>query len=600
MTKVHILPPEIISKIAAGEVIDRPASVIKELIENALDAKTKSIELHLKQAGKTSIHIKDAGHGIAQDDIENVFKRHATSKIESIDDLFNIHSLGFRGEALYSIAAISDIILRSKTSNQDSGWEIHLQGGKKLDLKPCNMPTGTEIEVKELFFNTPARRKFLKSNTTEMNQILNNFIPYCLFHNECSFLLKHQNKTTLDLKSIGNLAERIAETLNLETDHLLETQQDFREQNISIRMIIGDINIVRSRRDMQFVFINGRPIQNKSISFHMNNIYRLILPPNNFPFFAVYIDMPADDIDVNIHPTKREVKLKDEQTLCAMLRHMTEHTLMMKGRAKEVTRPQGHKVTGEKTISIAEKALKDTSSREENFDFSNATKSIELEDKFEPRQPTEQYSFPKDKPYSFDGENLFEKKQDNLQSKLDRSNYAGSFLNKFLFFECDKSLLVIDQHAAQERITFESLIDQMEKGKVEAQNLLSPYIVKLSPQDILVWEEAKERLEETGFSTTQFDNETIAVHSYPVLLKDPTKAVRDILSGKNVAKCDHQELARRACRASTMSGDRLNQQQAEFIKNQLTKCRDPFTCPHGRPTVVEMTESFLDRQFLRT
>ena len=189
MKKVHILPPEIISKIAAGEVIERPASVVKELIENALDAGTKTIELHLLQAGKTLIRIKDTGVGIDHDDIETIFHRHSTSKIEKADDLFNIHSLGFRGEALYSISSIADVTLRSKTKDQDTGWEIHIRGGERLILRPVSMQTGTEVEIKELFFNTPARRKFLKSNLTEMNHILNIVIPYTLLYPQRRFLL---------------------------------------------------------------------------------------------------------------------------------------------------------------------------------------------------------------------------------------------------------------------------------------------------------------------------------------------------------------------------------------------------------------------------
>lgn len=197
------------------------------------------------------------------------------------------------------------------------------------------------------------------------------------------------------------------------------------------------------------------------------------------------------------------------------------------------------------------------------------------------------------------GETLFGQKQDNLQGKLSQARFIGIFLNKFLLFGTEKSLLIIDQHAAQERITFELLIQQMEKGKMEVQHLLSPYLLKLSPQEFLIWNEMQEKLTEMGFETTQFDNETVAVHTYPALLKQPDKAVRDILAGGDAARCDHETLARRACRASIMAGDPLNQKQAEYQREQLMRCRDPFTCPHGRPTVIEVKESFLDKQFMR-
>ncbi len=600
MTKVHILPPEIISKIAAGEVIDRPASVIKELIENSLDAGSDSIELHLTQAGKTSICIKDTGSGIAEKDIETIFHRHATSKIKKIDDLFNIHSLGFRGEALYSVAAIADVTLRSRTQEQDSGWEIHMRGGKKLDLRPTALPTGTEIEVKELFFNTPARRKFLKSNTSEMNQVLNIFVPYCLLYPERRFLLTHQNKTTLDLKTTADLKTRVAETLNLDTDHILEAQQNFTDQNIAVKMLLGNINITRSRRDMQFIFINGRPVQSKNISFHLNNVFRLIFPQGVYPFFALYITLPAGDVDVNIHPTKREVKIHNEQNLCSILRHMAERVLMSRGQAKEVV-PLEEGPEIQAIPSPIPKALSKSTSP------AGQQETIAWDDEIpvtsapaNEHAPTEQYAFPQPSPsLSFD-DMLLEKNQINMQSKLARARYIGSFINKYQLFEVEDTLLLVDQHAAQERITFEHLIEQMQKGKIEVQHLLSPYLVKLSPQDLLLWEEAKDRLEQTGLASTQFDDETIAVHTYPVLIKDPEHAVREILAGGNVARCDHETIARRACRSSIMTGDKLTIEQVEFQRKSLIQCQDPFTCPHGRPTVIELKENFLDKQFLRT
>lgn len=596
MNKVHILPPEVISKIAAGEVIERPASVLKELIENALDAKTKSVEIHIKEAGKSLIHIKDTGTGIAPEDLDVIFQRHATSKIENADDLFNIHSLGFRGEALYSVCSIADVILRSRIKTQDSGWEIHMRGGKRLNLYPVTMNVGTEIEVQELFFNTPARRKFLKSNTTELNQIIGTLIPYTLLYPGVQFTLKHQLKKIIDLKPATNFLERAAETLNLDAKFMMETKQDFPDQGISLHLILGDINITRSRKDLQFIFINNRPVTSRSISFHLNEIYRLILPPGTNPFFICYVMLPAENIDVNIHPTKREVKIKDEQNLIALLRQMSQTTLLTSGQAKQVTETKP-KAKGDKDnfvirrlfteTKISEPTAADIPKNYEDFAVKNPS-------------PTEQYSFPKEEQVIFAGENLTVARQTSLQERLTRARYIGSFINKFLIFEEGKSLLVIDQHAAQERITFELLIQQMEKGKIEVQHLLSPYTVKLSPQEFLAWEESKEKLDTFGFSTSQFGPNTVAIHTYPVLLKQPDKAFQDILAGGNVIRCDHETLARRACRCSIMAGDPLSPEQAVFQRDQLVKTHDPFTCPHGRPTLVEMKESFLDKQFLRT
>ncbi len=594
LPRVHILPPEIISKIAAGEVIERPASVVKELLENSLDAGTDMIELHLKQAGKTLIRLKDSGAGIASEDLPQVFHRHSTSKISSIDDLFQIRSLGFRGEALYSVAAIADIILRSRTEGQDSGWEIHMRGSEQLDLKPTALARGTEIEVKELFFNTPARRKFLRSNITEMNQILNVFVPYTLLCPRIRFLLTHDGKTQIDLLPEENHVQRISASLNLDSKHLLSTKEDFPDDSLSVHMILGDINIVRSRRDLQFVFVNGRPVQSKAISFHMNNVFRLVLPQGNYPFFALFLDIPPENVDANIHPTKREVKIRDEQNICSLLRRMAERLLMSKGAPKAMT-------DGEQS-SPAASAFKDALSREHRDDlpFEHAPLPDQWdEEKTGGLSPTEQYSFPRESAL-FAGEHLSGEKRTGLRAKMKGARYIGQFMQKYLFFESGKTMLIVDQHAAQERIAFELLIQQMERGQVEIQHLLSPYLVKLSPQDLLSWESAKDRLELAGFATTLFDEEAVAIHTYPVLLRDPERAVRDILAGGDAARCDHETIARRACRSSVMSGDPLKKEQAVFQKEELISCRDPFTCPHGRPTVIEMTLDHLDKQFLRT
>ncbi len=601
MNSVRILPPEIVSKIAAGEVIDRPASVIKELLENAIDAGTKSVELDLQQAGKTLIRLKDTGTGITSADIEQIFHRHATSKIANIDDLFSIHSLGFRGEALYSIAAVADIILRSKAVSEDSGWEIHLRGGERLSLKPASIPSGTEVEVQELFFNTPARRKFLKSNTSEMNQILNIVVPYGILHPSIRFHLRHQDKVILDLLPAEDLVERAAGVLNLDAGHILQARHDQPERDLSIRLIMGDMNIVRSRRDMQFIFVNNRPVQNNSISYHLNDIFRLVLPPRNYPFFALFLQIPAADVDANIHPTKREVKIRDERDICSLLRRIAEKTLMEMGAAKDIIydAPQDTAHAPQKTEGhIVDKALRETYQRGTPLKSESPDTDPRTD---QARFVTEQYSFPQAEavPAAQISETLFGPKPDTLRGKLENGRYLGSFLNKYLLFEADKSMLVLDQHAAQERISFEFLIQQMEKGQIEAQQLLSPYLIRLAPQDLMHWEESRQRLEEIGFATTQFDDETIAVHTYPVLIKDPQKAVQDILSGGDVVRCDHETLARRACRASIMAGDPLDPRQAVFMREQLLNCRDPFTCPHGRPTVVEMKEDFFNKQFLR-
>ena len=590
--RVRILPPEIISKIAAGEVIERPASVVKELLENAIDAEASTIEIHIKNAGKELIRVLDNGLGVGREDIETIFIRHATSKIQALDDLWAIQSLGFRGEALYSVAAIADVVFRSRLQEQETGWEIHLRGGQKQSLRPVGCPVGTEIQVKELFYNTPARKKFLKTNTTETQHILNTVIPYTLLHPNLRFLLTHNTKPLLDTLPHQDLRQRVAAILHLDSQYILEVQEGRPNASTAVHLLLGDINLARPRRDQQFIFINGRPVQNKAVAFHINNVYRLILPPNRYPFFILCLTYPARDIDLNIHPTKREVKLKNETTLCSWIRHLCEQTLLSAGTIKQaavIPSPSSESPSPRAPTYVPEKLFHEPLDQE----------LFEPTLPYNKPTPTEQYAFPQT-PYSLAGDTVLQQHKKTLRNKLQQARYIGAFMRKFLLFEHAQSLLLMDQHAAAERVTFEQLIRQMNKGHIETQHLLSPDLVSLSPQERIAWETNQPTLEQAGFVTTLFDETTVAIHAYPSLIKDPRRALQGILAGDQPARVDHETLARRACRSSIMTGDALQPREADQLRRQLLHCQDPFTCPHGRPTLVEMTEEFLDKQFLRT
>lgn len=590
MGKIRLLPDEIISKIAAGEVIERPASVVKELVENAIDAQTSSIELRLKQSGKTFIHIKDTGTGIEYDDMENVFFRHATSKINELSDLNGINSLGFRGEALYSIAAISDVTLRSKTDTADAGWEIRARNNKKLSLKPVNLITGTEIEVAELFFNTPARKKFLKSDAAELNRILDIFIPYTILYPEIRFLLINNHKTLLDLPAEKNRIPRIAKTLNLRQGHIVENEKDFSGQKI--KLILGDINIQRADKNLQFIFVNGRPVENRNLDFHINEAYRSILPAGVKPFFSVFITVPAEEVDVNVHPAKREVKIKNERYLASILRCFCEQTLMTKTKAKQFNPPIFEIPAKKETVSYRPGTFSQTAK-----DFTIAD-NLSLFKSYPPflKNGKEYINPPFEKRGNWGDFN----QQNSLADKLSAAEYIGIFKRKYIIFETSDSLLLIDQHAGHERITFEKLKKQIESGKIEIQNLLTPLLIRITRQEKLVWQETQEKLEKLGFSTTEWDDESIAVHSHPRLITDPEIAVGNILSGEHDnAQIDLTALSRRACRKSVMVGDKIGKEAAEYLKKELLGCADPFICPHGRPTVIEIPESLLNKPFLR-
>ena len=578
MAKVSVLSADVIAKIAAGEVVERPASVVKELLENSIDAGATSIEIHLRDAGKELIHIKDNGHGIGKADLEKLFSRHATSKIQSIEDLQTLRSMGFRGEALYSIAAVSDIALRTQAIGTTTAWEIHLRGGSRINLEPAAPSgVGTDIRVAELFFNTPARRKFLKSNTSEINQILGIVVPYTLIYPNQRFLLTNAGRSLLDFKPAASRLERVAAVLNLDPKNLLKTSQDYPQEKIFIKAILGDINIQRSRRDLQYIFINDRPVESKALSFALNDVYRAILAPGVYSAFILDIHLDAANVDVNIHPTKREVRIKDEARLCSIVRHLTEYTLMRFGNARaiEATPPAAHIGLPADKIIFAPGQMRAATFKPMSFSFETAV--------------------PLSEPDLFQGGKI-----PSLQEKFGRARFIGAFMNKYLLFEEGSSLFLVDQHAAQERIMFEKFQKQIEAGTIEVQPLLTPALLKLTVQERAAWDEAGDQFKEVGIEAALFDEETLAVHTQPVLLKNIEQAVRALLCGETISRCDRATIARRACKASIVTGDSLSAQQAQHQRTQLLSCQDPFTCPHGRPTVIELKESFLDRQFLRT
>lgn len=575
MPNVSVLSPDVIAKIAAGEVIDRPSSVIKELLENALDAGATAIEVHLKDAGKELIHIKDNGNGIEINDIEQLFRRHATSKITDINDLDTLNSMGFRGEALYSIAAVADITLTSQAAGHKDAWRIHLRGGKRLDLSPvAPLGQGTQIMVSELFFNTPARRKFLKNNAAETAHAAGIILPYALLYPEKRFLLTHAGRALLDLKPAPSRLDRAAAALGLEAKHLLETSQDFPQERLYIKALLSNINIQRPRRDNQFIFINNRPVESKALSFCLNDVYRMVLAPGIYPAFVLDIRLDPALVDVNVHPTKREVRIKDEAKLASILRRLVEYTLMRFGSAKTIAGPPtaDHYTAGipANRLMMAPGPLPAA----------------------HPDHPAPATAWPD----LFDGT----LPQDNLQVKFARARFIGAFINKYLLFEEGTSLLLVDQHAAQERIMFEKFTKQIDAAAVEIQPLLAPALIKLNVQEKINWEECAPQLKAIGIDTGLFDAETLAIYTQPLLLKNIENAVRTLLGGDAIKRADPVSVARRACKASIVTGDRLLPEQVEHQRRELLSCRDPFICPHGRPTVIELKESFLDRHFLRS
>ncbi|MCM8818739.1 MAG: DNA mismatch repair endonuclease MutL [Candidatus Omnitrophica bacterium] len=561
MGKVNFLSENIINKISAGQVIENPSSVLKELIENSIDANSKKIEVNIENSGRKLISVKDDGEGIEPDDIEKIFERYTTSKIKEINDLYKIKTLGFRGEALYSIGAVSDVILKSKAKNFDIGKEIHIRGGKKLNIKDSIVPDGTIVEVRELFFNTPARKKFLKSDMTEFRRILNVFIPYTIVFFKKTFIFKNEDTKIIHILPTEDILKRFCEVLNIQEKYLIYEKKHF--EKIEFEIILGDMNLKRNQKDMQFVFVNNRPVYNYTLSSSVNNFYQKFFSSEFFPVFALFLKLPFEDIDVNIHPTKREVKIKNENEI------------------------------GRKIVEILDEIFK-----------KGQTKIVEVDKKYEKIEEIQRTENIKEKIEIFDFKEqkteIFEEKVSaGLIEKLKNASYIGTFKNKYLIFEFENSLLFIDQHAAVERINYEKFLNEIETGKINIQQLLTPIIINLNQEEIFIYEKIEKIIEEFGFITTRWSENKIAIHGYPSLIKDIEFSIRNILSEKDIKKYDKDSVAKRACRNSVMAGQKLTNQEVKYIIENLIECKNPFVCPHGRPIVIEISEKFLDSQFLR-
>lgn len=608
MSKVQVLPPEIISKIAAGEVIERPSSVVKELIENSLDAHATSIDLTIRHAGRTLIKISDNGTGIEKDDLETIFLRHATSKIHKLTDLYTIHSLGFRGEALFSIAAICDLQMRSRTAAEKTGWEIHMRGGEKQSLKPIGMQPGTDITIQELFYNTPARRKFLKRDTTEFNHIVSTILPYALIYPECRFHLSSDyrtgTRTVLELEPTEDRLLRLAKALHLQKSHIIEIKQDFPSRTVKMHAFLGDSNIRRSSKDMQFIFVNNRPVTHRLLNFRLNDLYRKLFPSDVYPFFMINLIIPPDQLDVNIHPAKREVKIEKEYDLCIKICALCENQLLSGSKplqfgASGNSTSFGSSLNTPSQDPAFDKAVSDEKESRAFYPQSSSSNDPErIHDTYSPEymaRATQNLIEPVMRALNTARPSV----DSALRTKLDEAHYIGSFLNKYLLFATADSMLIIDQHAAQERINYERLLTQVNTGSVEIQRLISPIIVELAPPEMLEWEELEAELVGFGFETSQWDQGSIAVHSHPALIKDTEIAVRNIICGKKSERHDKDTIARKACRQSVMAGDNVSAEGASMIRDHLIRTEDPFTCPHGRPTIIELQEDFLNKQFLR-
>jgi len=611
------LSEETSNKIAAGEVVERPFSVVKELIENSIDAGTKNISIDISEGGQKHIQIVDDGHGIHPDDISTAFLPHATSKIQVIDDIFKISTFGFRGEALASIASVAKVRLRSRTKEHDIGREIEITGGIVESIKDVGCNIGTSIEVRDLFFNVPARLKFLKSTSKETSSITDIVSRLALCNNDISFKFTSNDKKVLQTYGNGNLIDaiRIIYGKNV-ADNLIyfESHSDI----ASIFGYVGNQDISRGSRNHQSIFVNKRYIKSKLITAAVENAMKSFLTINKFPFFILFLDIYPELIDVNVHPTKAEIKFNDERFIFKFvfdavhkgMRETLKDTFMFEDEVNVKT-PIGNNEKNEvvETISFhdiiqpstADDVKMETVSlpidisrnNENSYDLSQKDNNI-----------YHQNSYNQASGASTIKENSYSEKS---SAKLPNLKYLGIFNNTYILCEYNAELYVIDQHAAHERVLFEKYREEIRKGKVISQIALTPIVMELSLEDFIIYSENQELFERTGFDIELFGDNTIQIRQVPYILGklDGKNFLLQLLDGiRNFGKSStvevkYDNIARMACRSAVKAQDKLSLEEVKKLLEDLNLCENPFNCPHGRPTIIKISLNELEKRFKR-
>ncbi len=572
--KIKILPENLANKIAAGEVIQRPASAVKELIENSIDAKAKSITIIIKDGGKSLIQVIDDGEGMIAEDAGMVFHRHATSKISSYEDLENIRTLGFRGEALASITAVSQVELQTRTEHSEIGTKVRIDGSTVIGISKNSHPRGTSIQVKNLFYNTPGRRKFLKSDTTEFRHIADVVQRIAISHPGIKIKFISNQETIFDLKPAlkqDRIKDIIGEQL---ADSLIYFEN--RTDLLEIHGYLGKPNFARKGKTEQYLFLNNRYIVNRTINHAVFNGYEKLLEKGSFPLFILFLTLDPHIVDVNVHPTKMEVKFEDESAIYRMV------------------------------MSAVRKALEDmiSSNKSEIHYFPTRTTVFSRGDRWEQLFQRESSSSDKET-----GKSQIQ----SLETDIEISDHRGqsSFWQvhtKYIMVSSEEGIIIVDQHAAHERILYERVIARFDKNENASQQLLFPHTIQLTPGDALLVKQLLPDLEKLGFNLKIFGTTTIIVDGLPMDVKpsNENSILQDIIAAykedeQKIKLEPRERLAKSfACKAAIKTGEPLTGSEMQSLLSQLGETKIPTVCPHGRPVSIKFSLSELDKRFGRT
>jgi DNA mismatch repair protein MutL len=643
MGRIRILSDQVANQIAAGEVVDRPASVVKELLENALDAGATRIRVEVEAGGRKLIRIIDNGIGMVRDDALLAFERHATSKIRSSDDLLSIATLGFRGEALPSIASIARVDLETRAADETTGTHIEIAGGKILRVDDAGLPAGTTITVRDLFFNTPARRKFLKAETTELSHVTALVTHYALAHPDKHFELHSATHALLIAPPVAKPSERIFQIFGRDTlDQLIPTaaerpfdraglpepppwkrDEDYESPDPGFLRMSGFASkpeLQKLNRNSIYVFVNQRLIRDRLILHAVSEAYRNVIPPTSFPVVLLFLEMPPHEVDVNVHPAKTEVRFRQQAAVHDFVRDSIRNTLMKSRPAADFLAALTSNPNASPSLMPAVSPF--PASPETTGELATMTAESGPFVLTEPTLPPQEVKLPftlaphengaapdKNSGHDCDAPAFPENGEQvtNLNS-LASLKPLGQLRESFIVATNDEGLWIIDQHVAHERVLFEKILREREVERVERQRLLMPLLIDLQPHQMVLFSTIAQELERNGFEVEPFGPHTIAVKAAPVglegkrlerMLTEVLEQAGNPVQSENMGTLQTRIAASIACHSAIKVNMALDPQRIEWLLKELAKTEHPTSCPHGRPIALRYSWRDIQRAFQR-
>jgi DNA mismatch repair protein MutL len=624
--RIRVLSDNVANKIAAGEVVERPASVVKELLENSLDAGSTSIRVEIENGGRRLIRIADDGCGMLRDDALLAFERHATSKLHDVGDLLSIATLGFRGEALPSIASVSRLLLETRSPDEQTGTRVEIAGGKILRCDEIARGFGTSIAVRDLFFNVPARKKFLRSEQTELAHIASFVTHYSLAHPDKTFELWNSGATLLHVTPVATLRERVFQVfgsqlledlveLESRTGTLQMPEPDEPPSTFTLRGFVSRPQVQKNNRNSIFVFVNGRLIRDRLLLHALSSAYHNLMPPACYPFALLFLDCDCEEVDVNVHPSKTEVRFRHQSWVHDFVRDGVREQLMRSRPAPSFSpNPQPAATLPYSDFTqrlqddapaemLPEYTLQPAPPPAARFDFGdgaiplNEQRQERTGEPLKLRVPDTHGAFPVDA-----------MPVEHTMAQIGELRPLGQLHSSFIIAAGTDGLWIIDQHVAHERILFEQVLTQQAAGRVEVQHLLMPVILQLTADQQIEYARIADELHNAGFETEPFGNRTIAVKAAPSAV-GPGDLERVILEILEIAENELRSVSvsdlRRgiaasiACRAAIKINTPLDQRKMEWMLRSLAATDYPMACPHGRPIALQYSTRDILKSFHR-